>query len=111
MAEEVIGLLFGVEGVGVDGASGQEIVKGLTKIVKQINSGKSTVPKIKLKFDTTEATKAVNDLKKKLKDIEKIASIKVTQSGGKVSQSGTAQEVQKQVENYQKLSAAIKQWV
>ena len=30
MAEEVIGLLFGVEGVGVNGASGQEIVKGAT---------------------------------------------------------------------------------
>lgn len=111
MAEEVIGLLFGVEGVGVNGASGQEIVKGLTQIVNEINSGKSTVPKIKFRFDTTEATKAVDDLKKKLKDIEKIASIKVTQSGGKAGQGGTTQDLQKQIEKYQKLSATIKQWV
>ena len=113
MAEEVIGLLFGVEGVGVNGASGQEIVKGLTQIVNEINSGKSTVPKIKFHFDTTEATKAVDDLKAKLKDIEKIASIKVAQSSGK--QSGqtrnTTQDLQKQVEKYRELSAAIKKWV
>lgn len=82
MAEEIIGLLFGIEGVGINGASGQEIVKGLTQIVNEINSGKSNVPKIKFNFDTTEATKAVDDLKKKLKDIEKIASIKVTYSKG-----------------------------
>lgn len=111
MAEEVIGLLFGVEGVGVNGASGQEIVKGLTQIVNEINSGKSTVPKIKFHFDTTEATKAVDDLKAKLKDIEKIASIKVTQSGGKSGQGGTTQDLQKQIEKYQKLSVTIKQWV
>ncbi len=111
MAEEVIGLLFGVEGVGVNGASGQEIVKGLTQIVNDINSGKSTVPKIKFQFDTTEATKAVDDLKTKLKDIEKIASIKVTQGGGKSSRGGATQDLQKQITKYQKLSAAIKQWV
>lgn len=111
MAEEVIGLLFGVEGVGVNGASGQEIVKGLTQIVNEINSGKSTVPKIKFQFDTTEATKAVDDLKAKLKDIEKIASIKVTQSGGKAGKGGTTQALQEQIEKYQKLSATIKQWV
>ena len=99
MAEEVIGLLFGVEGVGVNGASGQEIVKGLTKIVNEINSGKSTVPKIKFHFDTTEATKAVDDLKKKLKDIEKIASIKVTYSnGGKGGGGGSlSQELKKEM--------------
>lgn len=100
MAEEVIGLLFGVEGVGVNGASGQEIVKGLTQIVNEINSGKSTVPKIKFHFDTTEATKAVDDLKAKLKDIEKIASIKVTYSngkGGKGSGGSLTQELKKEM--------------
>ena len=100
MAEEVIGLLFGVEGVGVNGASGQEIVKGLTQIVNEINSGKSTVPKIKFQFDTTEATKAVDDLKKKLKDIEKIASIKVTYSNGKGGKGGggsLTQELKKEM--------------
>lgn len=111
MAEEVIGLLFGVEGVGVNGASGQEIVKGLTQIVNEINAGKSTVPKINFHFDTTEATKAIDDLKAKLKDIEKVASIKVTQSGGKSGQGGTTQDLQKQIEKYQRLSATIKQWV
>ena len=49
MAEEVIGLLFGVEGIGVDGASGKEIVAGLTRIVNEINGGKSSVPKIKFR--------------------------------------------------------------
>ena len=100
MAEEVIGLLFGVEGVGVNGASGQEIVKGLTQIVNEINSGKSTVPKIKFHFDTTEATKAVDDLKAKLKDIEKIASIKVTYSNGKGGKGGggsLTQELKKEM--------------
>ena len=114
MAEEVIGLLFGVEGLGVNGASGKEIVKGLTKIVNEINSGKSTVPKIKLKFDTTEASKAVDNLKAKLKDIEKIASIKIAQShGGKsIGASGNAAEdLQKQVKKYTELSAAIKKWI
>ena len=100
MAEEVIGLLFGVEGVGVNGASGQEIVNGLTQIVNEINSGKSTVPKIKFHFDTTEATNAVDDLKAKLKDIEKIASIKVTYSNGKGGKGGggsITQELKKEM--------------
>lgn len=100
MAEEVIRLLFGVDGVGVNGASGREIVKGLTQIVNEINSGKSTVPKIKFQFDTTEATKAVDDLKKKLKDIEKIASIKVTYSNGKGGKGGggsLTQELKKEM--------------
>ena len=112
MAEEVIGLLFGVEGVGVNGASGQEIVKGLTQIVNEINSGKSTVPKIKFQFDTTEATKAVDDLKKKLKDIEKIASIKVTYSnggqGGKGSKGGSiSQELQAEMKKFVALQKQI----
>lgn len=89
MAEEVIGLLFGVEGGGsIDGASGKQIVKDLTDIVKAINSGNSDVPKIKFHFDTTEATQAVDDLKKKLKDIEKVASIKITYSNGRQGGSG-----------------------
>ena len=112
MAEEVIGLLFGVEGVGVNGASGQEIVKGLTQIVNEINSGKSTVPKIKFHFDTTEATKAVDDLKKKLKDIEKIASIKVTYSnggqGGKGGKGGAiSQELQAEMKKFVALQKQI----
>lgn len=112
MAEEVIGLLFGVDGGGeIDGKSGDQIVKDLTKIVNQINGGKSKVPKIKLKFDVSEAKKAVSDLKRQLKDIEKIASIKVTQNGGKAGQGGTTQNLQKQIEKYQRLSATIKQWV
>ena len=111
MAEEVIGLLFGVEGVGVNGASGQEIVKGLTQIVNEINSGKSTVPKIKFHFDTSEATKAVDDLKKKLKDIEKIASIKVTYSnggkGGKGGGGGLTQELKQEMTEFLALQKRI----
>lgn len=111
MAEEVIGLLFGVEGVGVNGASGQEIVRGLTKIVNEINSGKSSVPKIKFNFDTTEATKAVADLKKQLKDIEKIASIKVTYSnggkGGGVKSGGITSELQAEMKQFINLQKQI----
>ena len=114
MAEEVIGLLFGVEGIGVDGASGKEIVAGLTRIVNEINGGKSSVPKIKFEFDTSEAHKAIDGLKAKLKDIEKIASIKVTQrdSGKQNQQSGdSTKDIQKQIEKYRELSAVIKKWV
>ena len=83
MAEEVIGLLFGVKGGGdIDGASGKQIVSDLTDIVNAINADKSRVPAIKFNFDTTEASKAVDDLKNKLKDIEKIATIKVTYHNG-----------------------------
>lgn len=102
MAEEVIGLLFGVEGGGaIDGASGKQIVDDLTSIVNTINKG-NTVPKIKFHFDTTEASKAVDDLKKKLKDIEKVASIKVTYSnGGKGGKGGggggITQEIKKEM--------------
>lgn len=83
MAEEVIGLLFGVKGGGdIDGASGKQIVSDLTDIVNAINADKSRIPAIKFNFDTTEASKAVDDLKNKLKDIEKIATIKVTYHNG-----------------------------
>lgn len=112
MAEEVIGLLFGVEGVGVNGASGQEIVKGLTQIVNEINSGKSTVPKIKFQFDTTEATKAVDDLKAKLKDIEKVASIKVTYSnGGKGGKGGTGGSISQELQAEMKKFVALQKQI
>lgn len=111
MAEEVIGLLFGVDGGGaIDGRSGQRIVKDLTSIVNKINSGKSNlVPKIKFKFDTSEATKAVTNLKKQLKDIEKIASIKVTYSnGGKGTQGGSiAKELQAEMKQFVALQKQI----
>lgn len=107
---EVIGLLFGVEGVGVNGASGQLIVEGLTQIVNAINSGKSTVPKITFLFDTTEATKAVTEFKNQLKDIEKIASIKVTYTNGgkgKSSGSGSPQEIKKEMSEILSLQKRI----
>lgn len=110
MAEEVIGLLFGVEGGGsIDGASGKQIVNDLTSIVKAINDGKSSVPKIKFHFDTTEATQAVNDLKKKLKDIEKVASIKVTYSNGGQGGRGTgmAQGLQSEMQKFIALQKKI----
>lgn len=110
MAEEVIGLLFGVEGGGsIDGASGKQIVNDLTSIVKTINDGKSSVPKIKFHFDTTEATQAVNDLKKKLKDIEKVASIKVTYSNGGQGGRGTgmAQGLQSEMQKFIALQKKI----
>ena len=112
MAEEVIGLLFGVEGVGVNGASGQEIVNGLTQIVNEINSGKSTVPKIEFQFDLTEVSDAVDDLKKQLKEVQKLASIKASQGGSRGGRSGdTTKDLQNQIEKYRELSAAIKKWV
>ena len=113
MAEEVIGLLFGVAGGGqINGASGKLIVEDLTQIVNDINAGKSTIPKIKLDFDATEITNAVNDLKSKLEDIKKLASIKISQGGQKQSsqKSNSTQEIQKQIEKYRELSNAIKKW-
>ena len=117
MAEEVIGLLFGVEGGNnINGASGKLIVNDLTAIINTINSGKSEVPKVKLHFDTTEASKAVKSLKKKLKDIEKIASIRVTYYDGDKRKKSVGAEkddtdtVEEQKRKYKELSAAIKQW-
>ena len=111
MAEEVIGLLFGVDGGGeIDGKSGKQIVKDLTKIVNQINGSKSKVPKIKLKFDVSEAKKAVSDLKKQLKDIEKIAYIKEIHGKSKSGKSNANQNLQKQNEEYRALTASVKQY-
>lgn len=114
MAEEVIGLLFGVEGGGsIDGKSGKQIVKDLTKIVKQINGGKSTVPKVKLKFDVSEAKKAVADLKKELKNLEKMGKIKVTHTKSKSGsgKGGTrSDEVKAAAANYRKLTASVKEY-
>ena len=114
MAEEVIGLLFGVEGGGsIDGKSGKQIVKDLTKIVNQINGGKSTVPKVKLKFDVSEAKKAVADLKKELKNLEKMGKIKVThtQSKSGSGKGGTqSDDVKAAAANYRKLTASVKEY-
>ena len=114
MAEEVIGLLFGVEGGGsIDGKSGKQIVKDLTKIVNQINGGKSTVPKVKLKFDVSEAKKAVAGLKKELKNLEKMGKIKVTHTQSKSgSGKGSTQsdDVKAAAANYRKLTASVKEY-
>ena len=114
MAEEVIGLLFGVEGGGsIDGKSGKQIVKDLTKIVNQINGGKSTVPKVRLKFDVSEAKKAVADLKKELKNLEKMGKIKVThtQSKGGAGKGGTqSDDLKAAAANYRKLTASVKEY-
>ena len=110
MADEVIGLLFGVEGDGVNGATGKIVVEGLTKIVNEINAGKSTVPKIKLDFDLDEYSKAADDLKNKLKEIASAASsVKIGAASGK-GKSAT-KETQEQIQKYKDLSAAIKKWV
>lgn len=113
MAEEVIGLLFGVAGGGsIDGESGRRIVEELTQIVNSINGG-NNAPKIKFQFDTTEATKAVNDLKGQLGDIAKLANFKASQGGGHQGKStgNATQDLQKQIEKYRELSAVIKKWV
>lgn len=106
MAEEIIGLLFGVEGGSdINAGSGKLIVDDLSDIVRKINNGESKVPKIKLEFDVSEISDVVDSLKNKLKDIEKIASVKATGKGG------ATQDIQKQIEKYRELSATVKKWV
>nr|DAO56446.1 MAG TPA: minor tail protein [Caudoviricetes sp.] len=114
MAEEVIGLLFGVEGEGVNGTSGKLIVDSLTRIVNEINQGKSKVPKIEIQVDIADtASKALDDLKAKLNEIRKLASIKITQdtnNNSNTKNSNDSQDMQKQIEKYRELSAVIKKW-
>ena len=67
MNKEIIGLLFGVEGgADVGKGSGKLIVKDLTDIVKKINAGSTSVPKLSLSIDIEETTKglkaAINEI-------------------------------------------------
>ena len=111
MAEEVIGLLFGVDGGGsIDGRSGQQIVKDLTKIVNQINSGKSTVPKVQLKFDTSHAKKAISELKTQLQEIANMGNISVSGMSARSGNKGSTANVQQDAENYRNLTATVKQY-
>ena len=104
MAEGVIDFLFGVDGGGsINGKSGQMIVADLTKIVNEINSGKSTVPKIKLEFDVTGATKAVEKLVEQLRKLE-------TAGGAGNSGSRGSRATQQQSEQYNKLTAQVKEY-
>lgn len=110
MAEEVIGLLFGVDGGGaIDGRSGQQIVSDLTKIVNQINSGKSTVPKVQLKFDTRHAKTALQELKTQLQEIANMGSISVSGMSSRGGSGGSA-GVKQDAENYRALTTTIKQY-
>ena len=111
MAEEVIGLLFGVDGGGsIDGRSGQQIVKDLTKIVNQINSGKSTVPKVQLKFDTSHAKKAISELKIQLQEIANMGNISVSGMSTRSGNKGSTANTQQDAENYRNLTATVKQY-
>ena len=111
MAEEVIGLLFGVDGGGsIDGRSGQQIVKDLTKIVNQINSGKSTVPKVQLKFDTSHAKKAISELKTQLQEIVNMGNISVSGMSTRGGNKGSTANTQQDAENYRNLTATVKQY-
>lgn len=102
MAEEVIGLLFGVEGgENIDGASGKRIVQELTKLVKAINSKESQIPKIELHFDTAKADDELKSLKKQLQEIASIAS--------KITIAETPEQ-KAQKSNYSKRIASIKEY-
>lgn len=110
MAEEVIGLLFGVDGGGsIDGRSGQQIVSDLTKIVNKINSGKSTVPKVQLKFDTSNVKTALQELKAQLREIADMGSISVSGMPSRGGSGGSA-GVKQDTENYRALTATVKQY-
>ena len=110
MAEEVIGLLFGVDGGGsIDGLSGQQIVSDLTKIVNQINSGKSTVPKVQLKFDTSHAKTALQELRSQLQEIAGMGNISVSGMSSRGGSGGSA-GVKQDAENYRALTATVKQY-
>ena len=110
MAEEVIGLLFGVDGSGsIDGRSGRQIVGDLTKIVNQINSGKSTVPKVQLKFDTSHAKKALQELKSQLQEIASMGNISVSGMSSRGGSGGSA-GVKQDTANYRALTTTVKQY-
>ena len=110
MAEEVIGLLFGVDGGGsIDGRSGQQIVSDLTKIVNQINSGKSTVPKVQLKFDTSHAKTALQELRSQLQEIAGMGNISVSGMSSRGGSGGSA-GVKQDAENYRALTATVKRY-
>lgn len=110
MAEEVIGLLFGVDGGGaIDGRSGQQIVRDLTQIVNQINSGKSTVPKVQLKFDTSHAKTALQELKTQLQEIAGMGNISVSGMSSRGGSGGSA-GVKQDAENYRALTTTVKQY-
>lgn len=110
MAEEVIGLLFGVDGGGsIDGRSGQQIVSDLTKIVNKINSGKSTVPKVQLKFDTSNVKTALKELKAQLREIAGMGSVSVSGMPSRGGSGGSA-GVKQDTGNYRALTATVKQY-
>ena len=110
MAEEVIGLLFGVDGGGsIDGRSGQQIVSDLTKIVNQINSGKSTVPKVQLKFDTSHAKTALQELRSQLQEIAGMGNISVSGMSSRGGSGGSA-GVKQDTANYRALTTTVKQY-
>lgn len=111
MAEEVIRLLFGVDGGGsIDGKSGKSIVEDLTDIVNTINKGKTTVPKVQLQYDTKQVEEGLKRVKKHLKDISKMGHVNITgmPSEGQSGKKGSS--TQKEAENYRALTATVKQY-
>ena len=104
MAQDVIGVLFGVQGGGdINGESGKRIVKDLTDIVTDINSGKSSIPKIKLEFDFGDVSSIITQLKTQLKEIQSVAkNIKIPDIGGvqKKQKGGTYSKLTSQVKQY-----------
>lgn len=86
MAEEVIGLLFGVEGgTSIRDGSGKRIVDEITAIVNQINADDSKVPEIKLNFDASKAKSVIKDLEKDIKRLENLGKISITNRSGNTS--------------------------
>lgn len=104
MAQDVIGVLFGVQGGGdINGESGKRIVKDLTDIVTDINSGKSSIPKIRLEFDFGDVSSIITQLKTQLKEIQGVAkNIKIPDIGGvqKKQKGGTYSKLTSQVKQY-----------
>lgn len=114
---KALGILFGVAGGGaINGESGARILKDLTEIVNAINGNQSTLPKVKLQFDTSQAKTAIEQLKTEIKKLEEMGKITVTtkdgssgSKGGKKSGDDTSATKQ-QNQNYKQLTATIKEY-
>lgn len=88
MAEgkNVLGILFGVQGGGdISGESGKLILDDLKKIVNEINSDPSAMPKVRISFDYDDGTK------KMLSSLEKLTQKTVKVQGS--AKSGVASDV------------------
>lgn len=116
VAEEVIGLLFGVEGgTSIDKGSGKRISNEIAKIVDQINGDESRVPKIVLNFDASKAKDVIKSLEDDIKRLEKLGKITVTNrnasgKSGKPTSKSDADALKAQNKKYQELSSSVKEY-